>query len=110
MAMPPPALPARLPYTIGLEIPGRLAIAFAARPRYEGDPRGRPRDERIREAMAAIEDGPVALAASEPAVARARLARPAQSVTEAADAAVYALGERILDAPEPPSVRHRATM
>jgi hypothetical protein len=35
------------------------------------------------------------------------LTHPAQSVSEAADAAVYALGERILDAPEPPSVTRR---
>src|SRR4051794_3050342 len=107
--MPPPARAARLLHTMGLEIPGRLAIAFAARLRYEDDPRAGSRDERIRDAMAAIEDGPAALAASEPALARAPLARPVQSVAEAADAAVYALGERILDAPEPPPVSRRPT-
>src|SRR3954452_7239180 len=107
--MPPAARAARLLYTMGLEIPDRLAIAFAARLRYESALAGRSRDKRIRDAMAAIEDGPVALAASEPAVARALLSRPAQSDAEAADAAVYALGEPILDAPEPSPVSRRLT-
>jgi hypothetical protein len=101
--IPPAGQARRLLYSLGVEIAGRLATDFAIRLRgYGGEPATGSADKRIRSAMAAIEDGPVALAAAEPELWHEPLARPARTVAEAAEAVVYALGERIIVAPEPP--------
>jgi hypothetical protein len=59
-------------------------------------------DSRIRRAMAAIEDGPVAFVAENPELRDEPLTQPAMTVAEGAEAVVYALGERLIDAPDPP--------
>jgi hypothetical protein len=57
--------------------------------------------------MAAIEDGPVALVAENPELRDEPLSQPARTVAEAAEAVVYALGQRVIEAPEPPPLPSR---
>src|SRR5438552_2268055 len=56
----------RLLAAIGFELPGRRAIDFAVRLRTPREGVSETSDVRIRRAMAAIEDGPVALVAENP--------------------------------------------
>ena len=90
-------------FALGLELPGRRATDFAVRVRTPPEAGSDlSTDQRIRRAIAAIEDGPVALVAENPELQRELLPVSAMSVAEAAEAVVYALGERLLAAPDPP--------
>jgi hypothetical protein len=98
----------RVLFALGFQIAGRRATAFAVRLRTptEGGS-GTSTDARIRRAMAAIEDGPVAFVAENPELRDEPLSEPARTVAEAAEAVVYALGQRLIDAPEPPPLTLR---
>jgi len=93
----------RVLFALGLEMPGRRAIAFAVVLRSPPDGTAdAPAGARIRRAVAAIEDGPIALVAENPELGGEPLPVRATSVGEAAEAVVLALGQRIVDAPDPP--------
>ena len=89
-------------FVLGVELPGRRLVDFAVRVR--GPSRLDP-DTRVRQAMAGIEDGPLALVAENPELGDERVPDSARTFAEAADAAVYALGLRLLEAPEPSPLR-----
>lgn len=91
----------RILFALGLQAPGRRLIDFAVCVRASVD--GAP-DARIRAAMLRIEDGPVALVAENPQLQQQQVLDPVSTVAEAADAVVFTLGVRLLDAPEPPPV------
>jgi hypothetical protein len=99
-----PAIQAkRVMFALGFQITGRRATDFAIRLRTPADASPETStDARIRRAMAAIEDGPVAFVAENPELRDEPLSEPATTVAEAAEAVVYALGQRLIDAPEPP--------
>jgi hypothetical protein len=93
----------RVLFALGMQLPGRRAIDFVVRVRTPPEAGSdTSTDARIRRAMAAIEDGPVALVAENPELRDEPLSEPATTVAEAAEAAVYAFGQRVMDAPEPP--------
>jgi hypothetical protein len=108
-SLTPRAEAKRILFRLGMELPSERSIDYAVRLRRP-EPAGVdvPRDERIRRAMAAIEDGPVALVAENPELRNERLADPALTVAAAADAIVFALGERLIDAARPPPVNRGA--
>jgi hypothetical protein len=97
----------RLLAAIGFELPGRRAIDFAVRLRTPQEGVSETSDVRIRRAMAAIEDGPVALVAENPELRDEPLPKPATTVAEAAEGVVFAFGERLIAAPDPPPVTLR---
>ena len=91
----------RILFALGLQAPGRRLIDFAVcvRASLDGDP-----DARIQTAMLSIEDGPVALVAENSELQVQQVLDSVSTVAEAADAVVFALGLRLLDAPEPSPV------
>ena len=89
-------------FVLGVELPGRRLVDFAVRVR---GPSRLDADTRVRQAMAGIEDGPLALVAENPELGDERVPESARTFAEAADAAVYALGLRLLEAPEPTPLR-----
>jgi hypothetical protein len=91
----------RVLFALGLEAPSARLIDYAERTRAPFDADA---DARIKRAMALIEDGPIALVAENGPLGDVTVPPDLPTIRKAAHAVVYALGRRLIDAPEPPPV------